>query len=76
VADPYKPIACASYDRYERAILTRSPLTLSWREGELWQQDVVVALTLETVEGQEFLGFEDRGHRRHRIRLDAIRILD
>lgn len=76
MADPYTPIACALYDRYERAILTRSPLTISWREADLWHQDTVVALALETAEGQEFLSFEDRGRQRHRARLDAIRFLD
>ena len=74
--DPYKPIACALYDRYERAILTRSGLTISWREGDLWREDKVLVLALETAEGQEFLGFEDTKHRRHRVRLDAIHLLD
>lgn len=76
MADPYKPIACALYDRYERAILTRSALSLSWREHDLWHHDTVFAFALETAEGQEFLGFEDTKHRRHRVRLDAIRLCD
>ena len=76
MADPYKPIACALYDRYERAILARSPLTLSWREDGRKLRDTVVVLALETAEGQEFLSFADGEHHQHRVRLDAVHILD
>lgn len=76
MTEPYKPIPCALYDRYERAILTRSLLMISWREDGRQRQDRVHVLALETAEGQEFLDFKDGGQRRHRVRLDAIRVLD
>lgn len=74
---PYTPIACTQYDRYERAMITRLPLAISWQEDDGQRhQDLVVVRALETVKGQEFLDFEDRGQHRHRVRLDAICLLD
>jgi len=74
--DPYQPIACALYDRLERAIVTRSGLNIRWCEGSLQRQDRVTILTLETASGEEFLGFEDHAGCRYRVRLDAIHFVD
>lgn len=73
---PYQPVACALYDRYERAILTRAATTLSWKEDGVHKQDRVTVLGLETSQGEEFLCFEDALHRSHRVRLDRICLLD
>lgn len=69
---PYQPVACALYDRYERAILTRTPTSLSWEEDGFRKREPVLVLALETSQGEEFLHFEDHLHRRYRIRLDRV----
>ncbi len=71
----YRPIPCALHDRYERAVITRAPLTLRWYEGAHTHTDTVRALALATEQGEEFLSFEDSAGATHHVRLDAIRLI-
>lgn len=73
---PYRPVACALHDRYERAIVTRAPTTLSWQDEGQQKRERVLVLALETSQGEEFLCFEDHLQRSYRIRLDCIHLLD
>lgn len=72
----YRPVACALYDCYERAIITGKPLLIQWVEGDIAHSDAVCAMALETVLGEEFLSFKDSRKQVHRVRLDAIRVAD
>ncbi|MHB8253976.1 MAG: hypothetical protein ACYDEV_09840 [Acidiferrobacter sp.] len=74
--DAYQPISCALYDRYERAIITRTPLVIRWAQGDTFTQDHVTILALETVAGEEYLCFEDHNHHPFRVRLDVVRVID
>ncbi len=72
---PYRPIACAIYDRYERAILSRTPLTVRWLESERPCEDTVRIQALETAHGTEFVSFEDSRGAHHRVRLDRVTLV-
>ncbi|MHB1512128.1 MAG: transcriptional antiterminator, Rof [Acidiferrobacter sp.] len=74
--DAYRPIACALQDRFERAAITGTALTVAWRDGARYIQDQVRVLDLETSRGAEYLHFRDSRGAHHRIRLDYVTILD
>lgn len=69
----YKPIDCGLYSEYEVAILHRSRLRLSWRDGE---ENVHIAVLtpddLRTRRGEEFLLATGTDGRQQEIRLDRI----
>ena len=74
--DDYRPIACAIQDRFERAVITGSALSVAWREDDRQSQGWVRILDLETSQGAEYLHFRDSRGGQHRIRLDRVRIVD
>ncbi len=74
--EDYRPIACAIQDRFERAVITGSALSVEWREGDRHIQGWVRILDLETSQGAEYLHFRDSRGGQHRVRLDRVRILD
>ena len=74
--DAYRPIPCATQDRYERAIITGQPLTLNWPYGDHRMDDRVRVLDLETSQGAEYVRFTDSHGRTHRVRLDHVRLHD
>lgn len=52
----YTPIACATYDIYEIAIMYRQTLDLIWLDDEgNSQQDRVLAQDLKIINGAEYL---------------------
>lgn len=68
----YKPISCASYDRFEIAIMHRESLRLVWNEQNVVFDRVVTPVNLQTELGEEFLVVRD-DNGMQRIRLDHIR---
>lgn len=69
----YQPIACASYDQYEIAILHKRKLQLTWQEGNVTYSQVVEPLNLRTAQGEEFLILRLPGGETREVRLDHIR---
>jgi len=69
---PYHPIACASYEQYEMAILRRRPIRLVYRHDGVQQEETVMPVDLRTTQGQEFLGVQRSGGDTAEIRLDTI----
>ncbi len=69
----YQPIPCEIYDRYERAILHRDRLRLSWRDdtGQA-HLETVVPEDLQTCAGEEFLLGHTLDGAPRRVRLDRI----
>ena len=69
----YRPIPCEVYDRYERAILHRDRLRLSWRDDAGQSHlETVVPEDLETRAGEEFLLGHTLDGAPRRLRLDRI----
>ena len=69
----YRPIPCEVYDRYERAIMRRDRLRLSWRDDAgLAHLETVVPEDLETRAGEEFLLGHTLDGAPRRLRLDRI----
>jgi transcriptional antiterminator Rof (Rho-off) len=69
----YRPIACASYDLYEIAIMRRQTLLLAWRDeaGNAHQQRVR-PLDLRIIDGAEYLIAGDDDDNTLQLRLDHI----
>jgi len=71
--DDYRPVDCATYCRYELAILRRQPLMLRWRDDAgIVHLGVVLPRDLRTSRGVEYLEAEDSDGRPLCLRLDAI----
>ena len=71
--DDYSPIDCATYSRYELAILRRQPLRLRWRDVDgIVHLEVVVPTDLQTAQGVEYLEARTSDGRTLRWRLDEI----
>jgi len=71
--DDYHPVDCATYCRYELAILRRQPLMLRWRDGAgIVHLEVVVPRDLKTSKGAEYLEAENAEGRALSLRLDTI----
>ena len=69
----YRPIPCEVYDRYERAIMHRDRLRLSWRDDSGQAHlETVVPDDLETRAGEEFLLAHGLDGSLRRVRLDHI----
>lgn len=70
----YRPIDCQTYGEFERAIIRRQRLRVSWRDSEgMDHLEILLPLDLETCRGEEFLhASNDRGEHR-RLRLDTIK---
>lgn len=69
----YKPIDCGLYSEYEVAILHRSRLRLSWRDGdETVHIEVITPNDLRTCRGEEFLVVTGQDGSQQEIRLDRI----
>jgi transcriptional antiterminator Rof (Rho-off) len=68
----YKPIACAAYDLYEIAIMSRQPLHLTWKDDNIFYDMAVTPVNLETRAGEEFLIARTTGDETIKIRLDRI----
>lgn len=69
----YRPIACASYDQYEIAIMHRRRLHLIWDEGNVTYDRIVTPLNLRTTAGEEFLVMRLADGEDREVRLDRIR---
>lgn len=69
----YRPIACASYEQYELAILHRHRLHLVWGEDNATFDQVVTPLNLLTRAAQEFLVVRLANGETREVRLDRIR---
>jgi transcriptional antiterminator Rof (Rho-off) len=69
----YRPIACATYDQYELAILHRHRLHLVWHEGNVAHDRIVTPLNLRTAAGAEFLVVKLEDGEIRELRLDRIR---
>lgn len=75
--DPYVPIDCELYSRYELAILHRRTLRLVWRgEGGSTHLETVLPCDLQTRAHQEFLLAETLDGEPRCLRLDHIRHVD
>ena len=74
----YLPIACATHERLEFAVLRRRRLRLVWRSEEGGQQfsEEVLPLDVETRDGAEWLTLQHGDGARERLRLDRIRSVD
>jgi len=68
----YQPIACASYESYEMAILRRNRLRIEYRVGDELRKEIVNPVDLKTDNGQEFLVVIHPDDNTSRIRLDQI----
>lgn len=68
----YRPVACASYERYELAIMQRRRLRLVWTDGERVHDQVITPLDLRTAAGQEYLVLRRPDGVRAEVRLDRI----
>jgi transcriptional antiterminator Rof (Rho-off) len=73
VETDYQPIACASYDQYEIAILHGRRLHLTWQEDNVIYDRVVTPLNLRTAHGEEFLVLRLPTGETREVRLDHIR---
>lgn len=72
----YRPIACASYDQYEIAILRRRRLHLVWDEGNVTFDRIVTPLNLRTAAGEEFLVMRLADGDVREVRLDRVRRIE
>ncbi len=71
--DDYTPIPCGLYSEYEVAILHRTPLLITWRDGQgVTHHTQLIAKDLETLKGCEYLIAEDREGKTLELRLDQI----
>jgi Rho-binding antiterminator len=69
----YRPIPCALYDRYERAIMHRDRLRVRWRDDAgITHLETLFPADLETCNGEEFLVAIGLGGEALRLRLDRI----
>ena len=69
----YQPIACGLYNRYELAVMHRTPLTLCWRGADgLSHLETLLPEDLETRNGEEFLVLRNGAGEQFRVRLDRI----
>lgn len=69
----YQPIDCHKYGEFERAIIAKRKLQLSWRgEGGIRHLETVKPEDLETCQGEEFLHFSNQHGATFRVRLDKI----
>ncbi|HMV37793.1 MAG TPA: transcriptional antiterminator, Rof [Plasticicumulans sp.] len=76
-ADPYVPIDCELYSRYELAIMHRRTLRLVWRdEAGGTHLETVLPCDLQTRMHQEFLLAETLDGEPRCLRLDRIRHVD
>ncbi len=72
-SDKYEPIACATYDAYEIAIMHRQPLRLAWQDVRgTTHLETVMPLDLFTRSGEEFLVCRTARGAVLRLRLDRI----
>ena len=69
----YQPVACALHDVYELAILRRQQLRLVYVEGNVFYEEVVMPMDLQTHQGEEFLLAHSPTRAALKIRLDYIR---
>jgi transcriptional antiterminator Rof (Rho-off) len=73
MSDPYIPIPCGDYSRYEEYILYRRKLRVWWRDGKgETRMDTLRPLDLFTRDGKEFLVAESMENGRMELRLDRI----
>jgi len=69
----YRPIACASYDQYEIAIMRHRRMRLAWDDGNVAYDRVVIPLDLRITHGEEFLVMRLPEGEITEVRLDRIR---
>lgn len=72
----YTPIDCDLYSQFELAIMHRTPVRLSWRDGEQAHVETLLPRDLLTRDHEEFLLAEAGDGRRLEIRLDRILKMD
>jgi transcriptional antiterminator Rof (Rho-off) len=71
--DPYHPISCADYSRYEVSILHQEPLRLAWKdENDQLHLQALFPIDLQTRDKGEFLVARDNSGQSFSIRLDYI----
>lgn len=70
--DRYVPISCTTYSHLEIHILHRHRLRLRWHEDNVWHEQVVLPLDLQTRRGEEFLIGQLPSGEEVRIRLDRL----
>lgn len=70
--DRYVPIACTTHSHLELHILHRHRLRLRWHEGNIWRDQVILPLDLQTRRGEEFLIGQLPSGEEVRIRLDRL----
>lgn len=68
----YVPISCTTYSELELYILHRHRLQLRWHEDNVWHDQVVLPLDLQTRQGEEFLICRLLSGEETRIRLDHL----
>ncbi|MDP2432542.1 MAG: transcriptional antiterminator, Rof [Pseudomonadota bacterium] len=75
MAADYLPIACATHERLEFAVLRRRPLQLTWLGEDALStfHEQVLPLDVETRAGAEWLTFKRPGGEIEVVRLDRIR---
>jgi len=74
MAADYLPIACATHERLEFAVLRRQRLHLVWQseDGRCQSSEHVLPVDVETREGAEWLTLQHENGARERVRLDRI----
>jgi transcriptional antiterminator Rof (Rho-off) len=69
----YRPVDCATYARFELAILRRRTVMLGWRDARgVTHLERVRPLDLETAAGEEYLHFRTVAGRCGKARLDRV----
>ncbi len=70
----YRPVGCQTYGEFERAIVLRQRLQVSWRDDQgLDHLETLTPFDLETCRGEEFLHARTAGGGDLRLRLDRIK---
>lgn len=69
----YRPVSCAAYSEFERAILHRRRLRLVWHEANVIYDRVLRPLDLKTRNHEEFLICQAQPDEPRAVRLDRIR---
>jgi len=73
IENGYRPIACASYDQYEIAIMQRRRMHLTWEQDNVTFDRIVTPLDLRIANGEEFLVMRLPEGGTTEVRLDRIR---
>lgn len=72
MASDYVPIACATHERLEFAVLRRQRLRLVWQAATGEIDETLLPLDVETRDGAEWLTVQRADGRREVLRLDRI----